>query len=320
MLDVRWLEDFLAIANTRNFRKAAELRNVTQSGLSRRVQSLEHWAGTPLIDRAAMPLALTEAGRDLHPVATQVVHGLAQLRQQLGERATRDARIVRFTAPHLLSTIFFPDWLPRVNRISDNTDIVVVSQNLLDCFEALDRADAHFVVCLADPARSIMGRIPEQFRVDAEMMAKVGEERLIPVSAPDGAGRPRHALGAGPAALLQYTPECSIGWSVDMLLQTRADIDTRVVSTNPFADGLRLMVSGGLGLAWLPHSLVRRELDAGTLVRAADEDFDIALDVVVIRPTYRLSTRGERIWRHLGEGMLASGTALMPPSLHLISG
>ncbi len=140
MLDCRWLEDFLAIANTRSFTKAAELRSVSQSGLSRRVQSLEHWAGAPLIDRNAVPLELTEAGRDLQPVAAMVVNALAQVRHKTTDRAKQDKRLVRLTAPHLLSTTFFPEWLPRVSQLSDNSEIVVISQNLSSCFEALDAA------------------------------------------------------------------------------------------------------------------------------------------------------------------------------------
>lgn len=319
MLDIRWLEDFLAVANTRSFTKAADVGNVTQSGLSRRVQSLEHWAGTALIDRAAVPLGLTEAGKDFYPVATSVVHSLTQIRQQLADRARHEARTVKFTAPHLLSTTFFPDWLPRISQIGGNTDIVVVSQNLLDCFQALDRADVNFIVCLADRERSMMRRIPEQFRVDGEMIVKVGEEKLVPVSAPATNGTPRHPIGTAHTALLQYTPECSLGWAVEDLLRVRSDVHARVVSTNPFADGLRLMVSGGLGAAWLPQSLIQRELQSGSIVRAAQVSFDIPLDVVVIRPTYRLGAHAERIWKRISEGAQSGDQAVVTPRLNVVS-
>jgi len=300
MLDCRWLEDFLAIANTRSFTKAAELRSVSQSGLSRRVQSLEHWAGAPLIDRNAVPLELTEAGRDLQPVAAMVVNALAQVRHKTTDRAKQDKRLVRLTAPHLLSTTFFPEWLPRVSQLSDNSEIVVISQNLSSCFEALDRGDVHMVVCLSDPARTVFNRVPEQFRPDPEMTVKVGDDKLILVSVATEDGKPRFPLDDKAVPFLQYTPECSLAWAIEDLLTNRPDLSLHRLSTNPFADGLRLMVAGGVGVAWLPESLVARELESGAMVRAGDESTDIPLDIVVVRPAYRLSLRAEQIWQGIG--------------------
>jgi DNA-binding transcriptional LysR family regulator len=315
MLDTRWLGDFLAIAETRSFTKASEARNVSQSGLSRRIQSLEHWAGAALIDRNAVPLELTEAGRDLLPIATMIVNGLAQLRHKIADRSNTDSKLLRLTAPHLLSTTFFPDWLPHISQLGSTSEIVVVSQNLSGCFEALDRGDVHFIVCVADIERTAFKRIPEQLRVDPEMIVKVGEDRLIAVSAPNEDGGPRFQLATKGVPLLQYSPECSLGWAVDDALLSRPDLDVRIRSTNPFADGLRLMVSGGVGVAWLPESLIARDLQAGSLVRSGDSGFDIPLDVLLIRPAHRLTKQGEQIWQRINDG---AGGALPTRNLHIV--
>ena len=58
-MDIKWLEDFLALAETRNFSRAAAQRNVTQPAFSRRIRALESWLGNELFDRAAYPTALT---------------------------------------------------------------------------------------------------------------------------------------------------------------------------------------------------------------------------------------------------------------------
>ncbi len=62
-MDIRWLQDFLTIAETANFTRAAEIRNSSQAAFSRRIQSLEQWLGVPLIDRSTFPTKLTARRR-----------------------------------------------------------------------------------------------------------------------------------------------------------------------------------------------------------------------------------------------------------------
>ena len=64
-----WLEDFVALASTGNFSRAAEERHMTQPAFSRRIRALEEWLGVVLIDRATHPAVLTEAGEWFRSVA-----------------------------------------------------------------------------------------------------------------------------------------------------------------------------------------------------------------------------------------------------------
>mgnify|MGYP001091894079 CR=1 FL=1 len=61
-MELKWLEDFVSLAETRSFSRSAELRHVTQPAFSRRIQALEAWLGTELIDRSVYPTRLTQAG------------------------------------------------------------------------------------------------------------------------------------------------------------------------------------------------------------------------------------------------------------------
>lgn len=44
-MDIKWIEDFLVLAEQGSFTKAAETRFVTQPAFSRRIRSLETWLG-----------------------------------------------------------------------------------------------------------------------------------------------------------------------------------------------------------------------------------------------------------------------------------
>ena len=42
VMDLDWLKDFLALAEQKNFSRAADARNVSQPAFSRRIRALEH--------------------------------------------------------------------------------------------------------------------------------------------------------------------------------------------------------------------------------------------------------------------------------------
>jgi DNA-binding transcriptional LysR family regulator len=86
-MDTKWLEDFVSLAETRSFSRSAQLRHVTQSAFSRRIQSLEVWAGTELVDRSTYPTQLTPAGQILYAQALDVLQSLQNTRALLRERA-----------------------------------------------------------------------------------------------------------------------------------------------------------------------------------------------------------------------------------------
>ena len=62
-MELKWLEDFISLANTHNFSRSAEQRNVTQPAFSRRIRALENWLGTSLFGPRHLSDDVTEAGR-----------------------------------------------------------------------------------------------------------------------------------------------------------------------------------------------------------------------------------------------------------------
>ena len=63
-MELKWLEDFVMLANMTSFSRAAEARHVTQSAFSRRIKQLETWLGTTLVSRASLPDEARPASTD----------------------------------------------------------------------------------------------------------------------------------------------------------------------------------------------------------------------------------------------------------------
>jgi LysR family transcriptional regulator, hypochlorite-specific transcription factor HypT len=303
MLDLRWLEDLATIAETRNLTRAAELRNVSQSGLSRRLQSLEHWAGVALIDRRKTPIELTEAGRHLLTVASDVMGRLNATRRAIRDDQDEKTRSVRFAAPHILSVTFFPKWLPTIQKAIGSTRLTILSDNLPGCCEAFDDGSVDFVVCFAGQENGSLRVSPSPLTIDNCQSLVVGHERLLPVSSTDSAGKAMHSLDDEPrrsVSYLGYSTECSLGWAVERTLALAAGLpQLNRIYENSLADGLRSMALSGLGVAWLPLSTTHQDILRGRLARTGPKRLDIDLEIRVYRPQRRLSRRAEDLWAML---------------------
>ena len=113
-MELKWLEDFVSLAETRSFSRSAELRHITQPAFSRRIQALEAWLGTELIDRSVYPTRLTQAGQVFYEQALAMLSQFHEARTLLrGQTATPHATI-EFAVPHTLSLTYFPRWLQRI--------------------------------------------------------------------------------------------------------------------------------------------------------------------------------------------------------------
>ncbi len=295
-MEVKWLEDFLALAQTLNFSKAADERNVTQSAFSRRIRQLEAWVGTSLIDRATYPSRLTDAGKRFMPIAEQTLQNLYQARRNLQHEEGNDARTVTLTALHTLSFTFFPDWLtdlreklgPLVSHMRPDSGSMDENLNSLidgDSDFLLTYQNLH-VPMLLDP----------QFEHH-----RLGAETIIPVSAADKDGKPLHRVEPG-FAHVSYQKTSFFGQLMAGTLTTRLPADNRV-HVGSHSVGLKAMVTSGWGLSWIPESLVKAELADGRLVRAAEPEWDIEVEIRL----YRSKENRRPIVRKIWDVLVAAG-------------
>jgi len=99
-VETKWLEDFVSLAETRSFSRSAQLRHVTQPAFSRRIQSLEAWAGIDLVDRSSYPTRLTAAGETLHGQALEILGALQASRNMMRGHKVAGHDMIEFAVPH----------------------------------------------------------------------------------------------------------------------------------------------------------------------------------------------------------------------------
>ena len=108
-MQLKWLEDFIVLAQERSFTRAAELRHVTHPAFGRRIRALEAWAGTPLVERGGGPVTLTPAGQSFLDTAGQMVRNLTQSHEELQSLAGRQARTVTLATGRTLARTVVAD-------------------------------------------------------------------------------------------------------------------------------------------------------------------------------------------------------------------
>jgi len=279
-MEIKWLEDFISLANTLSFSRAAEERHVTQSAFSRRIKQLETWIGVPLVDRATFPAHLTQAGQDFLPVAQEVVANLYRTRNDVRGSQGIKANTLSFAALHTLSITFFPRWLqgiePRFGALS--TRLSADNSSMEGFINSLTEGESDFLLIYAHPAVPVM--------IDEARFAykTLGRENIIPVSAPDPEGRALHRIdeGSKPVRYLAYGPGAFFGHALTSLFEQRP-LERTTIYENTMSEGLKAMALAGWGLAWIPESIIVDDLAAKRIVRAGDPSWDLNVDVRLYR-------------------------------------
>ncbi|MFS2102056.1 LysR substrate-binding domain-containing protein [Variovorax sp. Varisp85] len=271
-METKWLEDFISLAETRSFSRSAQLRHVTQPAFSRRIQALEGWAGTDLVDRSSYPTRLTPAGQTLYSQAIEMLQSLQSTRAMLRGHSAAGQDVIEIAVPHTLAFTFFPSWVTSLREHFGPIKSRLIALNVHDAVLRLVEGSCDLLIAYHHPSQ------PLQLDANKYEMVSLGEETVAPWVKADAEGAPRYRLPGRPGQplpYLGYAPGAYLGRVVDQLLKesgTAIHLD-RVYETD-MAEGLKVMALEGHGIAFLPQSAVRKEIKARKLVSALPPEID----------------------------------------------
>ena len=283
-METKWLEDFVSLAETRSFSRSAQLRHVTQPAFSRRIQSLEAWAGTDLVDRSSYPTRLTPAGETLYDQSLEMLQALQSTRAMLRSHTSAGQDVIEFAVPHTLAFTFFPAWVSTLRENFGPIKSRLIALNVHDAVLRMVEGSCDVLIAYHHPLQ------PIQLDADRYEMVSLGHEVVAPYVKADANAAPMFKLpgtAANPLPYLGYAPGAYMGQMVDLILkQSRTPIHFDRVYETDMAEGLKAMALEGHGVAFLPHSAVKKELRAKRLVSAAPpelKDLEVTMEVRAYR-------------------------------------
>lgn len=302
-LELTWLEDCVALAQSLNFSRAAASRYVTQPAFSRRIVSLEEWLGTPLFERNRRGVSLTRAGEIFVTQIPDLIRALYTLRSEAIEAAGETRPDVIFSATHSLSFSFFPALMRNNEKIARFGSFRLLSDTLSACERMIEKGDAQFLLCYYHPHMHI------NLDQSKYLSVRLGQETLLPYSHCDPSTREPiwQATGGRKFPFLSFSAESGLGRILSNTSQVnRARRGMDIAFTADLAATLLAMVRAGDGIAWLPETLTAPDVDAGEIAVAAGKDSGlwVPIDIRLFRPAARMSRAVEELWEIFVDGQI----------------
>lgn len=260
------LKGFEAAARHLSFTRAAAELFLTQSAVSRQIQTLEEQLGLRLFRRETRRLALTPEGAVLYRATRETLDKLADV--CAGLRAARHRPRVTITAAVSIASLWLVPRLAAFQALEPDLDVLISADNrMID----LEREGIDLALRYDDPSS-----------VAAEAVELFGEN-VFPVAAPavaDGLSLPLRVEDLARTTLLSHADSHLVPWlawepwlAANGLAHARPQA---VLRFNQY-DQLIRAAEDGRGIALGRGPLVAPALAAGRLVALADTRENIAV-------------------------------------------
>lgn len=244
-MELRYLRYFVAVAETRNFTRAAEKLSISQPPLSQQILRLEREIGTPLFLRLKSGVELTEAGEAFYKEAKQIL----LLTDQALEKTRGIARGIngKATLGFACSSVFHPILFERLKKfqtrypsatlLSEESNMSQLMQSLRD-----GTLDAAFV------------RLPCQTSQEFTLHT-LTQERMYLVVGEEEANTPLDTLLAD-LPLILFPRELAPSL-YDLIIRFCHDqgVVPQLATQAPQMSASITMVASGFGFTFVPESL-----------------------------------------------------------------
>jgi DNA-binding transcriptional LysR family regulator len=193
--------------------------------------------------------------------ALQATRNLMRSHQAAGQD------MIEFAVPHTLAFTFFPHWLmdlrPRFGAVKSR----LTALNVHDAVLRLTEGGCDLLIAYHHASQ------PLQLSAERYEMLSLGSETLAPYAKAGPEGRPLFSVPGRPGQrvpFLSYASGAYMARMVELILKQAGEpLHLDPLYETDMAEGLKAMALEGHGLAFLPHSSVRKEVKARRLVAAA---------------------------------------------------
>ncbi|MDW6093368.1 LysR family transcriptional regulator [Vibrio rhizosphaerae] len=272
-MNVRWLKDFITLADCQKFSLAAQLNASSQAAFSRRIQQLEQHLNVELFDRSRTPVKLTPEGKRLYPIAAEMV----QMAERCEEMVANKPNPMVFASLHTLACNFFPQWFTQVLRYMKTPLVSSIDSGVRSVTGYQAALQSQRADCLLFYQSNQATRY---FESDEFEVLKLADDALVWVC---GASFPLELLEDASIPHLTYAPSSQLlELSLPLLNVTPQAKKLSVVFQSTISESLLPMAIHGNGVACIPYSVAKAYIDDGRLIHIWS-DYRELLEIVLVR-------------------------------------
>lgn len=246
-MDLRQLEHFLAVAETRHFTQAARRMNIVQSGLSASIRALEDELGAELFIRTTRRVELTTAGRTLHERAQAILAGVRDAREAVAAvQGLRRGVLTIGTAHSIGAFVDLPALLGRFHRAHRDIEIRLAQAGSSTLLEQVreNGVDLAFVPMFGRPPSGVASTL---IACESLVVACAAEHPL--------AGRSELTLAAmADQPFVDFQSDWGTRRLVDRAF-AKSHVERRVAFEVSDLTTMLDLVSLGLGIALIPEAI-----------------------------------------------------------------
>ncbi|MBE95941.1 LysR family transcriptional regulator [Marinobacter sp.] len=299
-MEIRWLEDFMALARTRHFSRAAELQHVSQPTFSRRIKLLEEAMGATLINRQSLPLSLTPAGEAFVELCERVTRDVRETKDRISDMESEASARISVGSTQGLFSHFYQGWAQQ-EGLAERLQLNLKATNWVgeQFLDALDNGECDLVLCYWHEDLPWKDHLSE----DRYEWVTLAREFLVPVSVADENGQPRFALPGTPeqpVPLIAYHSRGFLQSAIEGHLNRRKlPANLLPLNENTQSASIKALVKQGFGMGWLPQRMTEKSERFGSLTRAGDKRCDVPLEIRLIRLREPRSDDLLTLWKKL---------------------
>lgn len=247
-MEIRELQTFKVIYETRNFSKAAEILGYTQSTVSMQIKNLENELGTKLFEYKNRQVNVTAATLQLLPLINKALESFSDIKEwdKSGETG-----VLKIAAPESLTISLVAPMLPKFKEQFPQVEIQLQNATCLYNEEALlnGEVDVAFMMWPSRPSKKLIDHdLGEQ-----EMALVSSHKQTFP-----------QILNDQQANFIINEPECSYRHQFETAVWEQHQRQFKTTSLSSIA-AIKAVVKSGLGFSYLPLNMVQNELDRGEL-------------------------------------------------------
>lgn len=248
-METKWLQTFIVAAAYENFRKASEVLYVTQPAVTNHIKRLEDYLQVALFERDGKRVTLSAAGVHFLPIAKSMVAEVERgLRKFDAWKQGYTQQLTIAAAPQIASSIL-PVMVKKFMEQSPEIELLVHVINSYDVIAEVAKGQAHI---------GFTRTYTPQASVTCEIMF---EEPVVFVA-------PAHSAVEQEADVFHHyrliTDNHPVYWD-DLLIEVKRFYpNVKVLKVNQVEVSKRF-IEQGLGVSYLPYSMVEKEVEARTM-------------------------------------------------------